>query len=46
MKKEDREYWSIKNRIGYCVISGDTKKREELEKELETFLERETNGKM
>ncbi len=34
MTKKNREYWSLKNRIGYAVIRRDKKKQKELEKEL------------
>ncbi len=30
-----RQYWIIKNQIGYAVISEDATKRKELEQELE-----------
>jgi len=39
-KNFDKEYWSIRNRIGYTVISGDKTKRKELETELKTLLKK------
>ena len=33
------EYWRLKNRIGYAVVSGDKTKRREAEKELKLFME-------
>jgi len=39
-KANTKIYWSIKNRIGYTILTGDTVKRKELEQELETLLEK------
>jgi hypothetical protein len=44
MTEQTKEYWKLKNCIGYCVISGDNARREELEKELKIFMERVKNG--
>lgn len=37
MTKKERLYWSIKNQIGYCVITGDVERRKKLERQLKTL---------
>ncbi len=45
MNKKYREYWRIKNRIGYTVIKGDTAKRKELEQELNILAKKGKDGR-
>ncbi len=42
MKKADRDYWRLKNRIGYAVISNNHILVVELKKQLESILKRKS----
>ncbi len=39
MTMRQRQYWSLKNQIGYAIISGDKKKQIELESKLNEWFE-------
>ncbi len=43
-KEKVKQYWQLKNRIGYAVISGDTVKRAELEAEMKSLLKEVKHG--
>ncbi len=41
MDQKTRDYWRLKNRIGYAVISGDKEKKRELEDKLKKGVKSE-----